>query len=198
MSRSPTEMGVRAYTETPGAVPLGSKPTAKGNDQASVWALVFDCETSIDAAQRLRVGFFQVRCKGILKREGLFFHPENLMAEDIAFIRGYPEHRPYPKQAIAASIADVSEGDPANFFDMANRFRNCLMHGDAIESIEAELGVDFGHMVDQLGQAAWAILMKKLTSLGAAQLKGKSLSATNKHVPASVGNVFYAGHFSRG
>jgi hypothetical protein len=86
---SPTEIFVRAYTEKPGAKPLGSKQGAKGNDEPSEWALVFDCETTVDAAQRLRVGFFQVRKSGELMREGVFYDPEALSEADLGTLASY-------------------------------------------------------------------------------------------------------------
>jgi len=42
-------------------MPVASKGKFKGNDTPSPWTLVFDTETTIDAAQQLRVGFYQVR-----------------------------------------------------------------------------------------------------------------------------------------
>lgn len=87
--KSPAEIFVRAYTEKPGSQPLGSKQGAKGNDEPSEWALVFDCETTIDAAQRLRVGFFQVRKSGELMREGVFYDPEALSEADLRTLASY-------------------------------------------------------------------------------------------------------------
>lgn len=86
---SPTEIAIRAYTEKPGSKPLGAKQAAQGNDEPSDYTLIFDCETSIDAAQRLRVGFFQVRQGQALKREGLFYDPEALTEADLATLGRY-------------------------------------------------------------------------------------------------------------
>ena len=52
-----TDIAIRAYTERPGREPLGNLPPRLGLT-ASKWTLIFDCETSVDAIQRLRVGFF--------------------------------------------------------------------------------------------------------------------------------------------
>ena len=62
MNEFKTEIAIRAYTERPGGEPLGSLPT-KLSLTASKWAVVFDCETNIEATQQLRVGFFQTREK---------------------------------------------------------------------------------------------------------------------------------------
>ena len=42
----------------------------------SGWTLTFDCETTIDAAQRLRFGAFQLRNDGVIRTEGLFHDPD--------------------------------------------------------------------------------------------------------------------------
>lgn len=86
---SPTEIAIRAYTEKPGSKPLGAKQPAQGNDDPSDMSLVFDCETNVDAAQRLRVGFFQVRQGQTLKREGLFYDPEALTGADLEVLGRY-------------------------------------------------------------------------------------------------------------
>lgn len=86
---SPSEIFVRAYTEKPGARPLAAKPSGTGEDSPSPWTLIFDCETTVDAAQTLRVGVYQLRKSGQLKEEGLFFDPDFLGAEDIATIERF-------------------------------------------------------------------------------------------------------------
>lgn len=87
MSRpSPTEIAIRAYTERPGATPVGSKPFARSKEQPSPHALIFDCETTTDAAQRLRVGFYQVRKFSGLEREGIFYDPEAITVADLETI----------------------------------------------------------------------------------------------------------------
>lgn len=42
--------------------------------------LIFDCETSTDAVQQLRLGFFQIRRGDKLHREGIFFNASALTA----------------------------------------------------------------------------------------------------------------------
>ena len=58
-------------------MPVASKGKFKGNDTPSPWTLVFDTETTIDAAQQLRVGFYQVRKDEGLDREGVFYDPNS-------------------------------------------------------------------------------------------------------------------------
>jgi hypothetical protein len=72
-----TDIAIRAYTERPDREPLGHIPPKLGLT-ASKWTLIFDCETSVDATQRLRVGFFQIREHAKLERVGLFVDQEAL------------------------------------------------------------------------------------------------------------------------
>lgn len=67
-----TKIAIRAYSERPDKSPLGSRPFGKEHEP-SPWTLIFDCETTIDAVQQLRVGFFQVRNGEALEIEGVFF-----------------------------------------------------------------------------------------------------------------------------
>jgi hypothetical protein len=86
---SPKQIAIRAYTEKPGAMPVASKGKFKGNDTPSPWTLVFDTETTIDAAQQLRVGFYQVRKDEGLEREGVFYDPDSLSDTDIGNVKTY-------------------------------------------------------------------------------------------------------------
>lgn len=63
-------IAVRAFTER--AIPR-STHRSQHNDKPSPWTLVFDTETTIDAAQRLRFGAYQVRKGDDLVEAGLFF-----------------------------------------------------------------------------------------------------------------------------
>jgi hypothetical protein len=83
-----TVIAIRAYAERPGREPLGSLPRKVGLT-ASRYAVVFDCETSIDATQRLRVGFFQTREKSKLERHGVFFDPNAITESEERLIRAY-------------------------------------------------------------------------------------------------------------
>lgn len=80
---------VRAYSEKPKAKPVSQYKAKVRRDEPSDWSLVFDCETSVDAAQALRVGFYQVRKSGELKSEGLFYDPDNLSKSDLETIQTY-------------------------------------------------------------------------------------------------------------
>lgn len=86
---SPSEIFVRAYTEKPGAIPLAAKPTGTGLDEPSAWTLIFDCETTTDAAQTLKLGVYQVRKSGRLVDEGLFYDPGFLDRSDLDALEKY-------------------------------------------------------------------------------------------------------------
>ncbi|RYD84664.1 MAG: hypothetical protein EOP84_04895, partial [Verrucomicrobiaceae bacterium] len=81
---------VRAYTQR-----LGQSRTTKGKalDAPSSWSIIFDCETTTDPAQALRVGFFQVRDEGALKREGLFYEPSALTPDELNTVQVYAAQR---------------------------------------------------------------------------------------------------------
>ena len=83
-----TDIAIRAYTERPGREPLGNLPPRLGLT-ASKWTLIFDCETSVDAIQRLRVGFFQVREGSRLEQHGLFFDSDDLSDLEQSLIADY-------------------------------------------------------------------------------------------------------------
>ncbi len=83
-----TSIAIRAYSERPGRKPLGSRAPRR-RTEPSEWTLLFDCETTIDAAQRLRFGFFQVRRSESLDREGIFYDPEALTASERLLLRKF-------------------------------------------------------------------------------------------------------------
>lgn len=79
-------IAIRAYTESTKAKPPG-RP--RGNDEPSKWALVFDCETTIDASQSLRFGTYQVRKGGVLVEAGFLYEPEGLDAGELHTLLSY-------------------------------------------------------------------------------------------------------------
>ena len=52
---------------------------------------MFDCETTTDATQRLRIGFFQIRRKETLHQEGVFYDPAALTADEKALLGAYAQ-----------------------------------------------------------------------------------------------------------
>jgi hypothetical protein len=101
-----TAVAVRAYTERPDHKPLGSLPPKLGLT-ASKWTVVFDCETSIDATQRLRVGFFQIREGSKLKGHGVFFEPDAITEAEERLIREYANSCELGVMTVAQFRTDV-------------------------------------------------------------------------------------------
>jgi hypothetical protein len=85
-------VAIRAYTERPGRQPLGARAPS-GDDGVSESTVVFDCETTVDAAQRLRFGFFQVRRGAALEREGIFYDAKALEAAELSALEAYAASR---------------------------------------------------------------------------------------------------------
>ncbi len=82
----PNAIAVRAYTEAAGKKRGG---TAQGSDMPSTWTLIFDCETTTDASQRLRLGAYQIRKHAELFEEGLFADADALDAEELDILVSY-------------------------------------------------------------------------------------------------------------
>jgi len=82
------DLYVRAYTEKPDSTPVAAKPPRTTSDEPSPWTIIFDTETTTDAAQSLRIGFCQVRKYGERVREILFYDPD-LPESDMRVVRAY-------------------------------------------------------------------------------------------------------------
>lgn len=87
-----TAIAIRAYSEDPERDPVGTRPLRAEID-ASPWALVFDCETTIDATQRLRFGFYQLQLHKVLEEEGIFYDPSAITRDEIALLGTYAAMR---------------------------------------------------------------------------------------------------------
>ncbi|PWT86475.1 MAG: hypothetical protein C5B58_01315, partial [Acidobacteria bacterium] len=83
-----TPIAIRAYTERPNSKPLGNLPVKEGLT-ASKWTVVVDTETSTEATQRFRLGFFQIRKESRLETSGVFFDPKVVSKPEEQLIRGY-------------------------------------------------------------------------------------------------------------
>lgn len=81
-------IAIRAYSERPRRKPLGSRSPSTDVD-ASDWVLVFDCETTTDAAQQLRFGFYQVRRGEKLDSEGIFFDANTLTNSEKVLLQNF-------------------------------------------------------------------------------------------------------------
>lgn len=99
-------IAVRAYSERPGRQPLGSRAPSPGIG-ASERTLVLDCETTIEAAQRLRFGFFQIRRGEQLEREGVFSDPKALSKNEQAMLHAFTRKHGIELLTVGQFRADV-------------------------------------------------------------------------------------------
>ncbi len=88
MNQLETAIAIRAYSERPDREPLGAKP-ASVETESPRWTLVFDTETAIDATQRPRFGFYQVRDGVSLHEEGLFYDPAALNTRERRLVQRF-------------------------------------------------------------------------------------------------------------
>ncbi len=86
-------IAIRAYTEKPDTKPVASKTHSKGPEQPSNYMLIFDCETTTDAAQKLRFGVYQIRKSNVLQEEGLFLDATALNDTEIQILKRYAQKR---------------------------------------------------------------------------------------------------------
>lgn len=101
-----TAIAIRAYSEDPDRDPVGMRPPGAETDE-SPWRLVFDCETTIDATQRLRFGFYQIRNGEKLYQEGIFYDPRAITADEEALLRNYATLRHLQKLTIEAFRIEI-------------------------------------------------------------------------------------------
>jgi hypothetical protein len=59
----------------------------------SLWTLVFDTETTTDVIQRLRLGTWQLRRRGRLRRAGIFYDPDVLTDDEVATVNRWASAR---------------------------------------------------------------------------------------------------------
>jgi hypothetical protein len=81
-------IAVRAYAAPP--LPPddeGQKKRQGAPASASEWTLIFDTETTVDAAQRLRIGAYQFRNRDELDEGGLFYDPAIISEEELSLLR---------------------------------------------------------------------------------------------------------------
>jgi len=102
------DIAVRAYAE-----PLkqpSPKRQKKRSAPPSVWTLVFDTETTVDASQRLRFGTYRVYKKSDLAEQGIFYVPDDPLAlsrQDIATIKSYARRNRCELRTVADFVDNV-------------------------------------------------------------------------------------------
>lgn len=94
--RDSATIALRAYacrssTKIPLPESTHKKPYKKRGSKPSDWVLVFDTETSTDAAQKLKFGTYQVRKADDLIEAGLFYDPEAINSKELNILIGYAQ-----------------------------------------------------------------------------------------------------------
>ena len=74
---------------------------------ASEWTLAFDTETSVDAAQRLRVGAYQFRRYDQLDEAGLFYDPAVISDEELNLLRRVAAERGHKLRTAPEFVDEV-------------------------------------------------------------------------------------------
>jgi len=74
---------------------------------ASEWTLIFDTETTVDAAQRLRIGAYQFRNRDELDEGGLFYDPAIISEEELSLLRRVSAERGLALRSVPEFIDDV-------------------------------------------------------------------------------------------
>jgi hypothetical protein len=82
----------------------GRVPSSVG---ASPWSMTFDTETTVDAAQQLRVGTYQVRHGHELTERGFFYDPASLTVSEIALLVSYAERHGFALRTRDEFIEEV-------------------------------------------------------------------------------------------
>ena len=103
-------IAVRAYAPPPPRKPTAesSRKTRSGKPTPpSDWTLVFDTETTIDAAQRLRIGAYQFHRGDELDESGLFYDQGIASEGDLALLRGVCRERGLRLRTVAEFVDEV-------------------------------------------------------------------------------------------
>ena len=94
----PQSIALRAYAVN-SEKPVSKEYPRKNLDVSSEWTIVFDCETTNDETQNLRIGAYQVYHHLELWQQGLIVNGEILSDDDLKVIKTYAsEHDLFVKQ----------------------------------------------------------------------------------------------------
>jgi hypothetical protein len=103
-------IALRAYVPPPAAKPRALPPHKTRSNRPtppSEWTLVFDTETTVDAAQHLRVGAYQFRKADELDESGLFYDPAATSGDDLALLQRFCRERGHVLRTTADFIDEV-------------------------------------------------------------------------------------------
>jgi hypothetical protein len=103
-------VAVRAYVPPPPPKPSAesSRKTRSGKPTPpSEGTLVFDTETTVDAAQRLRIGAYQFRKGDEMDEGGLFYDPAIISDEELSLLRRVAAERGLELRSVPEFIDEV-------------------------------------------------------------------------------------------
>jgi hypothetical protein len=98
-------ISIRAYSENPNRDPVSIR--LPSDTDSSPWTLAFDCETTIDATQRLRFGFYQIRKGENLDQEGIFYDPNAITIDEEALLGNYATMRQLKMVTVKTFRSDI-------------------------------------------------------------------------------------------
>ncbi len=103
----PRPIAVRAYADPPQRRPKAPGAGVSQPLGPSDWKLVFDTETTTDAAQQLRFGTYQVRKASVLWEAGLFYNPLSLDESEQAVLFAYAEDHDLEVRTVDGFVKEV-------------------------------------------------------------------------------------------
>jgi len=113
----PMDIAIRAYvckadfsTHKSNIAVRPKKYTKKKNNKPSIWTLVFDTETTTDAAQALRFGAYQIRKNESLIQSGIFYDLLTLKESEKALLKKYADENELTLLAVEEFIENVFYG----------------------------------------------------------------------------------------
>lgn len=110
------ELLLRAYVESGASKAAHSKKRKAPTDTAgtdpgpSDWTVVFDTETKVDAAQRLRVGSFLVHDGERVTSRGLFYEQRNLTKREMSVLESFARKRDLTLMPVAEFVERIFFG----------------------------------------------------------------------------------------
>jgi hypothetical protein len=109
MVPDPLTIAVRAFAPPPEkpSDKMAARKRSITPTPPSEWALVFDTETTVDAAQRLRIGAYQFRKGDELDEAGLFYDPAALSEAELEITKHFVGDNGLTLRTVAEFVDDV-------------------------------------------------------------------------------------------
>lgn len=179
------------FTKVPNGDDRPPKRPAKAKAAAAPYTLIFDTETTTDAAQSLRFGTYQFREGGKLDEAGIFYDPDGVTADELATLQAYADAEMLTLRTRDEFVDDV-------FFARAFQLRATIVgfnlpfdisrlaiaHGSARTPIDAETGMRGGFTFKLSQQKIWPNVRVQHMSKNAASIS----FAAQMHQPDGRGH----------